>query len=150
MTDFVPVGDPEAMRATARALLAQADGIALAPEAAVAGLDALVLEGPAADRLLNAAGEVRGQAQTAAADLEAVAGALQADAVRVEEMNEALRLAAVQAAAQAAAAQAAAAAAGAANALHPPAAPVAPEVPAPEPPANPAPAIPPEPPEPPT
>jgi len=103
MTDLVPAGDPEAMRATARALLAQADGIGLAPEAAVAGLDALVLEGPAALRLRMAAGEVRRQAQQAAAGLEAVAAALQADAARVEQLNEERRLAAAQAAQQAAA-----------------------------------------------
>jgi hypothetical protein len=102
MTDLVPAGDPEAMRATARALLAQADGIALAPEGAVAGLDALVLEGPAAMRLRMASGEVRRQAQQAAAGLEAVAAALQADAARVEQMNEERRLAAAQAAATAA------------------------------------------------
>jgi hypothetical protein len=102
MTDLVPAGDPEAMRATARALLAQADGIGLAPEGAVAGLDALVLEGPAAMRLRMAAGEVRRQAQQAAAGLEAVAAALQADAARVEQMNEERRLAAAQAAATAA------------------------------------------------
>jgi hypothetical protein len=102
MTDLVPAGDPEAMRATARALLAQADGIGLAPEGAVAGLDALVLEGPAAMRLRMASGEVRRQAQQAAAGLEAVAAALQADAARVEQMNEERRLAAAQAAATAA------------------------------------------------
>jgi len=102
MTDPIPAGDPEAMRATARALLAQADGIGLAPEGAVAGLEALVLEGPAAMRLRMASGEVRRQAQQAAAELEAVAAALQADAARVEQMNEELRLAAVQAAATAA------------------------------------------------
>jgi hypothetical protein len=139
MTDLVTVGDPEAMRATARALLAQADGIALAPETAVAGLDALVLEGPAADRLLSASEEVRRQAQQAAADIEDVAAALQADAARVEQMNEELRLAAVQAAAQAAAAaaaSAAAAAADAAKALTPqpaPGDPAAPAAPAPAP-----------------
>jgi hypothetical protein len=101
MTDLVPAGDPEAMRATARALLAQADGIGLAPEGAVAGLEALVLEGPAAMRLRMASGEVRRQAQQAAAALEAVAAALQADATRVEQMNEELRLAAARAAQQA-------------------------------------------------
>jgi hypothetical protein len=94
MTDLLPAGDPEAMRATARALLAQADGIGLAPEGAVAGLEALVLEGPAAMRLGMASGEVRRQAQQAAAGLEAVAAALQADAARVEQVNEELRLAA--------------------------------------------------------
>jgi peptidoglycan DL-endopeptidase CwlO len=103
MTDLVPAGDPEAMRATARALLAQADGIGLAPEGAVAGLEALVLEGPAAMRLRMASGEVRRQAQQAAAALEAVAAALQADATRVEQMNEELRLAAARAAQEAAA-----------------------------------------------
>jgi hypothetical protein len=102
MTDLVPAGDPEAMRATARALLAQADGIGLAPEGAVAGLDALVLEGPAAMRLRMASGEVRRQAQQAAAGLEAVAAALQADAARVEQLNEERRPAAAQAAATAA------------------------------------------------
>jgi methyl-accepting chemotaxis protein len=103
MSDLLPAGDPEAMRATARALLAQADGIGLAPEGAVAGLEALVLEGPAAMRLRTASDEVRRQAQQAAAELEAVAAALQADATRVEQMNEELRLAAAQAAQQAAA-----------------------------------------------
>ena len=97
MTDLVPAGDPEAMRATAGALLAQADGIGLAPEGAVAGLEALVLEGPVAMRLRMASGEVRRQAQQASAELEAVAAALQADAARVEQMNEERRLAAAQA-----------------------------------------------------
>jgi hypothetical protein len=96
MTDFVPAGDPEAMRMAARALVGQADGVRLAPEGAVAGLEALVLEGPAAARLRMAAGEVRQQAQQAAADLEAVAAALQAEAARVEQMNEERRLVAAR------------------------------------------------------
>jgi methyl-accepting chemotaxis protein len=139
MTDLVPAGDPEAMRATARALLAQADGIGLAPEGAVAGLEALVLEGPAAMRLRMASGEVRRQAQQAAAGLEAVAAALQADAARVEQMNEELRLAAQQAAQHVAATAAPAAPAGAPPqaAQHDPPVPPPPTVPpaAPGPPA---------------
>ena len=73
MTDLVAAGDPEAMRAAARALVAQADAVRLAPEGAAAGFEALVLEGPAAGRLHVAAGEVRRQAQQAAAELEAAA-----------------------------------------------------------------------------
>jgi hypothetical protein len=106
MSAFVPAGDPEAMRATARALVAQAEGIRLAPEAPVAAFEALVLEGPAAGRLQLAAGEVRNGAQQAAAGLEAVAARLQADAALVEQMNEEPRIAAAQAAAAAAAAAA--------------------------------------------
>lgn len=143
MTEFVPAGDPEAMRATARALVAQADSIRLAPEGAVAGFEALVLEGPAAGRLQLAAGEVRNGAQQAAAGLEAVAAELVADATAVEQMNEERRAGAVQAAAVAATAAAAATAAeqaaqhAAAQVPRPdivrtdPAAPAAPAAPAP-------------------
>jgi methyl-accepting chemotaxis protein len=142
MTDLLPAGDPEAMRATARALLAQADGIGLAPEGAVAGLEALVLEGPAAMRLRMASGEVRRQAQQAAAGLEAVAAALQADAARVEQMNEELRLAAARAAATAAQATQPAQQAAAQGAT-PPAAPDPSAVPPPTaPPAGPGPPAP--------
>ena len=139
MTDVVPAGDPEAMRATARALLVQADGIGLAPEGAVAGLDALVLEGPAAMRLRMASGEVRRQAQQAAAGLEAVAAALQADAARVEQLNEELRLAAAQAAQQAAATPAQAT-----QPAQPPATPQAVPDPPTAPPAAPGPPAPPQ------
>lgn len=107
MTPVQPAGDPEAMRATARALIARADGVRLAPESAVAGFEALVLEGPAAARLQMAAREVRDGVQQAAAGLEAVAADLYADAVIVEQRNEERRLAAV-AAAHAADAEAAA------------------------------------------
>jgi hypothetical protein len=108
MSTFVLAGDPEAMRATARALVAQADGIRLAPEGPIAGFEALVLEGPAAGRLRVAAGEVRQHAERAASDLETVAAALYADAATVEQMNEDRRQAAAQAAADAQKAAAAA------------------------------------------
>ncbi len=101
MTEFVSAGDPEAMRATARALVAQADSIRLAPEGSVAGFGALVLEGPAAGRLQLAAGEVRNGARQAAAGLEAIAAELVADATTVEQCNEERRAAAAQAAAAA-------------------------------------------------
>ncbi len=103
MRELALAGDPEAMRETARTLVAQADAVRLVPEGPGARLEALVLEGPAAERLWAAADEVRRQARQAAAELEAIAAALQADAGRVEQMNDTLRAEAERRAAQEAA-----------------------------------------------
>jgi hypothetical protein len=95
---FTPVGDPDAMRDLARALMGRADLIAdagIAPSSSLAGA---TFEGPAAVRLRGALDEARAEALEAASRLRDVATTLVTDAGEVERRNNELELEAERAA----------------------------------------------------
>lgn len=98
---FESAGDPEAMRAAARALRMHAQTIRGVQDGPSAALDGVMLEGPSAGRLRGASGDARDQVLRAVGELEAVAGRLGADADRVQALNDERRRAAEAAAAQA-------------------------------------------------
>jgi type IV secretory pathway TrbL component len=80
-------GDPEGMRALAKAIVNRADVIASTPLGAEAALDGASFEGRAAERLRGTTKSARSQLASVVGDLHEVASALFSDAAVVERQN---------------------------------------------------------------
>jgi hypothetical protein len=87
MTEPEVFGDPEGMRALARAITSRADLVNGTPGGFDAALGAATFEGPAALRLRGAGEAARGGVAGVVAELHGLASALIGDADTVEQMN---------------------------------------------------------------
>ncbi len=89
------VGDPDAMRALASALISRADALAATTGRISGDVRSAVFEGPAATRVRGIVEDSRSQAMGAVDLLRQTASSLSTDAIEVERQNDALRAAAV-------------------------------------------------------